>query len=398
MRVECQHCGSTQPHDWAAGDLCVACGRAARSELRCFWCTEWTPEGRFCRTCGAELVPAGSYGAARMLKDAGTDRFTIPKMLRELDPAQIENFTRIYNAQLGAVRQHVDQVHFLERFSSLDVHAPALEEELVRRLPWPELPRPPPLDEGSDLERAQALAERSPFAATRALATVVRLRLDDWGTLREVQWMLSGGAGPLQAEAALALTSWRVLYAHGRPRERALRSQLLEILRGLPASSAVVVRLGALGEAVDAAALEGALHEPDRETALAAALVLGAVAPLSSALEGRDLLAREAAAERLVELGRLAEAEAYLRGAPPDAQAGLLKQALRLARPLTAWSELLLELVEGTADPTVRARAAQALCRAIPPGWGCAWPSARPGTAASTRRSCPRRRIFRKLR
>src|SRR3954470_8391516 len=96
MRAICESCSRPQPVDWKPGDLCVRCGQAVRRETRCFWCARWTPAGKFCRRCGAAVVEDAQYGAAGMLRDGGADRFTIPRMLVELDPEQIENFTRIY--------------------------------------------------------------------------------------------------------------------------------------------------------------------------------------------------------------------------------------------------------------------------------------------------------------
>jgi hypothetical protein len=95
MRAICELCGKPQPPDWMAGDLCVSCGNAVRREVRCFWCVKWVPAGKFCRACGAVVVEEPLFGAARMLKDAGSDRFTIPKQLLEFPPDQIENFSRI---------------------------------------------------------------------------------------------------------------------------------------------------------------------------------------------------------------------------------------------------------------------------------------------------------------
>ena len=78
MRAVCEKCGAAQPPDWKAGDLCGACGAAVRRDVRCFWCAKGTPFAKFCRSCGAELVDERLFSAARMLKDAGTDRFTVP--------------------------------------------------------------------------------------------------------------------------------------------------------------------------------------------------------------------------------------------------------------------------------------------------------------------------------
>src|SRR5260370_27316641 len=113
MHIVCEACSQTQPIDWKAGDLCVHCGHAVRNEVRCFWCAKWTPVAKFCRRCGAAVVERALYGAARMLKDAGTDKFTVPKMLAELDPDQIENFTLIYQRHAAILSLHVEHVQFL---------------------------------------------------------------------------------------------------------------------------------------------------------------------------------------------------------------------------------------------------------------------------------------------
>src|SRR5512146_1609966 len=96
QRAVCEKCGEVQPRDSEAAAACVACGAPVRAEARCAWCARWTPQSRFCRGCGAEIVPSQDYGAARMLKAAGVDRFSILKRLHELDPAQVESFAQIY--------------------------------------------------------------------------------------------------------------------------------------------------------------------------------------------------------------------------------------------------------------------------------------------------------------
>src|ERR1700728_4449464 len=137
MRALCESCSRPQPLDWHAGDLCVWCGQAVRRETRCFWCVKWTPAAKFCRTCGAATVDGSLYGAARMLKDAGSDRFSIPRQLTEFDPDQIENFTRIFQEQAAVAENHVEQVAFLERILEQKHWSAALDEALAPELPWP---------------------------------------------------------------------------------------------------------------------------------------------------------------------------------------------------------------------------------------------------------------------
>src|SRR5436189_5772683 len=131
MRALCEGCGKPQPPDWKAGDLCSYCGKAVRHDVRCYWCAKWVPAAKFCRSCGAVVVDEKLYGAARMLKDAGTDRFTIPKQLQDFDPDQIENFSRIYQRHAIAVARHVDDLRFLELPAPVLVAQEALEEAEV---------------------------------------------------------------------------------------------------------------------------------------------------------------------------------------------------------------------------------------------------------------------------
>ncbi len=137
MRAICDSCAKPQPLDWRGGDHCVWCGEAVRREVRCFWCANWTPAVKFCRTCGAATVDANVYGAARMLKDAGCDRFTVPRQLAELEPDQIENFTRIYQEHAAVAAHHVEQVEFLEQFLQQKHWSAALDDSLAPELPWP---------------------------------------------------------------------------------------------------------------------------------------------------------------------------------------------------------------------------------------------------------------------
>src|SRR5258708_3020295 len=138
MRTICEVCSHPQPPDWKPGDLCIDCGQPVRREVRCFWCARWTPAGKYCRRCGAAVLEESLYGAARMLREAGTDRFTIPKLIVELDPEQIDNFTRIYQRHAATMHRHVDHVRFLEGFLQQRHWSQALEDELIAQLPWPD--------------------------------------------------------------------------------------------------------------------------------------------------------------------------------------------------------------------------------------------------------------------
>jgi hypothetical protein len=303
-----------------------------------------------------------------MLKDAGTDRFTVPRMLRELDPEQVENFTRIYQRHATAVARQVDDLRFLERFLRHKDFSAAVEEELIPQLPWPEetlqrftAPRPPP---GGDLDTVADIEEHSPLPLARSLATLVRLRLDDWEALRPAMNVFASSSGAVRVEAALVLTGWRVRTAVGPLDEG---RALLQALEGAPFPHEVAVRRACLGKE-DPAVLREALDSRDPETSFAAALALGEVDRLQAALRGGELEVI-AAGRALAAQGIIRPLEETLRKGSPDVQTNLIEAVLRQKKPAPELSEALLGIVETTPHAPLRERAARLLCRKIPPEW-----------------------------
>jgi hypothetical protein len=369
MRALCEGCGKHQAPDWKAGDLCSYCGQAVRHDVRCYWCAKWVPAAKFCRSCGAVVVEERLYGAARMLKDAGTDRFTIPKQLKEFDPDQIENFSRIYQQHAVTVARHVDELRFLERYLFHKHWSADLEEELIPRLPWNEEmlarmsgPRPP---EGDVLATVKAIEEGSPIHTTQRLASLVRIRLNDWSAYQTAEMTFHSGDAPMRAEAALALTGWRVLRGYGRPRDRdgAMVAELQKSTFKVEAA----VRLGFLGRQ-DPDLLRDALASSDRETSFGAALVLGDVGRLQAALQG-DAMERSAAGNRLIELGVIKPVVQIVEKSPLEVQQELVEALIRRKEPAPEAADTLMQIVETSEDNTLRERAARILCRELRPEW-----------------------------
>jgi hypothetical protein len=366
MRAVCEKCGAAQPPDWKAGDLCVTCGASVRRDVRCFWCAKWTPFAKFCRSCGAEVVQERLYGAARMLKDAGTDRFTVPGRLRGLDPEELENFTRLYQRHAVAVARHVDEIRFLERFLFHRHYSSQLEEELVPQLPWDEKTleamSSPALPPGDDRSTAKAIQESTPFHSTRALASLARVRLGDFSAGREAERLTSQES--FRAEAALVLTGWRVRSGYRLPDDW---RELLGELRRSPFKTAAGVRIALLTHDPQAVPPEAIGHE-DPEIAFTAALVLGDVDRLKAALSG-DNLEKAVAGHRLVELGVLKPVEEVLEKSPLEVQRELVASLVSRKGPAPEAGETLLGIVESTQDGTLRERAARVLCRQLRPEW-----------------------------
>ena len=382
MRAVCEKCGAAQPPDWKAGDLCGACGAAVRRDVRCFWCAKWTPFARFCRSCGAETVEATLYGATRMLKDAGTDRFSVPKMLREMDPDQRENFTRIYQRHAATVARHVDDLRFLERFLFHKHWSDALEDEMIPQLPLGEPALKsltlPPLAPGDDLQTVKAIHAATPLGPTKALAALARVRLDDWEAVKEASRALH--SQELCPEAALVLTGWR-LHAVGRAFHH--DEHVPGWLEASPHRLEAGVRLGLLGKG-DPDLLREALDSSDPETAFTAALALGETERLTAALGG-DELQKAAAGKRLAELGHTGPLDQAVTQGSLDVQHEILYSLVRQKRAVPELRPTLFRLVDtmrfedeasvrkhtffgdDRARWEIREFALRLLCRACPP-------------------------------
>ncbi len=372
MRLACEHCGVPQPLDWKPGDACTACGKVARRESRCFWCCAWVPSGGFCRSCGAAILDRRLYGPARMLKDAGVDRFTLPKMLREMDPEQVENFDRIYQRQAAIVARHADDAAFLQRYLFSKHWAETVEEDLIRQLPW----TPADFDRYDctpsanldGLPRAKALEERSPVPLIRTLAGIARLRLDDWSAFDEVRNQCHSSDAAVRQEAALAATGWRVLYSiEDAFRRGTFAPVVFEELRTSPHKPHAAVRLALLGETVDVP--PEAIGADDPELSLGAALALHHTDRLVAGLDG-DPIEQHAAGLALAYRGELAPLARLLGHAGDDVLLRVLDAATARKKGSPALRDALFDLMERTVNPRLRERAARLLCRACGPDDG----------------------------
>ncbi len=379
MRAVCENCGQPQPGGWQSGDLCVHCGHAVRPDVRCFWCVKWTPSsGKFCRHCAAGVVEARLFGAARMLKDAGVDRFGVPKMLAELDPEQIENFTNIYQRHASVLTRHVDHLVFLESFLQHKNWSDSLEEELITQLPWPDdrlrvlSPPASPAEYAVTGERshqecvavARAISAVTPFPRTQALAAVVRLLLDDWEAQPDALRILSTDDALLRGEAAIALTNWRVVNGPGIGEDR---RALVDALRECPFQVRAAVQLALLGEP-DAELPGEARDSSDPGVAFMAALASGNIDQLVAAERETDSLKRFAAARRLVRLGNFTGVGDVLGEAEPSQQIDLLRQITYKKKPVPELREVLFGLLTASGDKEVRKLASFAVLYGCQPG------------------------------
>ncbi|HUB10082.1 MAG TPA: zinc ribbon domain-containing protein, partial [Myxococcales bacterium] len=336
--LRCRTCGARQPRDWAPGDLCVACGAAARPELRCPACVAWSPEGRFCRECGCELPSRDRYGVARMLAAAGVDRFSLGARLRELDPGQAETLAAQYATQWAIASRRLDEAALCEGFLRTRGHTVGLEEALARELPFPPARRreleggPPGPFEGRD-DLLPAVLAQSPLELNRSLAALALLRRDrvSDAAVERARAALHGQA--LATEAALALAAWPV---RGEARlDRRELARVDEVARAaLPVPSLAAAAAVACAWAERAEPLPEELAGPLREGLTGkdavlrfdCALALGDEAALGAALDSEDERVRRLARRRLGALGSVVLVPSLAGGdeaARRDAAAGL---------------------------------------------------------------------------
>lgn len=330
-RILCPHCQQDVPAPDADGALCSACGRPLAQSLRCPWCLERNPEGRFCRACGCELLPPEQFGAARMLKDAGVDRFALAERLRQMDPEQTAVLSRRFEQQRAVVMARVEEARFCETFLLLRAFSGPLEEDWLARLPLPpealaSLSAGPrgPFVEPADLGR---IHEESPLEENRTLAALALFRLgsEDLAVWRKVRETLFG-QDRLGLEAALSLARLQMLVPHLRPRLESrdlvaaatrAREALPQPELRFPAALVLAIerkihhrwpdtgkgREGEPGGAELSAILHQGLAHPDPRLSLACAALLGDDGRLLPELSSEDPARRDAARLSLLERG-----------------------------------------------------------------------------------------------
>lgn len=375
MRVFCESCNHPQPAGWKRGDFCVECGQVARRETRCYWCLNFTPDGKFCRRCGAGLVADELFGAARMLKDAGVDRFSIPPRLAEMDPEQVDTFTSIYQQHAGVMWRHLDDLAVIQSHLVQRHWGAKLEAELLPQLPWPddklEKMRMPHTVTGNSTDALRLIRETTPFPKTAMLALLALARLGDARSCKEVHRdAFYFGDKEVELEAVYTVTHWRCLYgaepeSHSAPMLPDNARQIVATLRAAPPSKQRDARLGMLG--VEPAPKE-LLGDPDADVSFMAALGLGDGDQLSGYTQSSDALKRFASAMRLVDvkLGGSRIGDVLLSSAP-EHQFRLLRHMQLSKRSFPELKRVLFQLMEEHKDPYVRGMAGDIACAGCMP-------------------------------
>jgi hypothetical protein len=286
MRAVCESCEATQPADWKSGDLCSSCGAIARREKRCHWCVQYTPDGRFCRSCGGETVSDEHFGAARMLKASGVDQFSIPERLAKLDTEHVEHLTRLYQRHATLVARHVDDLRFVENYLLGSGWSQEVDDELTAQLPLSDeqfgalsIAVPPGL---TDAATMHALNTQSPIALTSLLSSMAIVR-NGWITDSDQSDQAISAFGHADVriadESALALGHWRARF---NPAPLVSEGRLVEALSNCTRTEDAAIALRMLGEPDE---VDPSWATSDTDRAFAVALALGQIEPLVAALK-----------------------------------------------------------------------------------------------------------------
>lgn len=140
LAVYCGHCEAKQPNDWQAGDSCISCGLEVRKDLRCTWCVQLTPDGKFCKHCGSEIQEERYFGPARILKNLGVNQFDMPAKLHSLAPEKIDQYQRQFNQHYAHIQAVIEELKPLEQIliGFGQEHYHKVETELLEKLPFPD--------------------------------------------------------------------------------------------------------------------------------------------------------------------------------------------------------------------------------------------------------------------
>jgi hypothetical protein len=309
--------------------------------VRCAWCARVVPFDKFCRSCGCDLFPPDRYGAARMLKSAGVDRFALGSRLAQLDADRVELLSSQYARQAAVIAMRVEEAMRVEASLLQTGFAAELEEMWIASLP---------LDEGAlaalDVEAEgtlEAIHRSSPIARVRSMAGVALTRRGSTDHAREAVALAAAADPRLALESALSLSHWK---HHGSlgPRDRRALAQIAEQALDDPRLGLHAAILVAQSRPHD---LRDALASTDRDLRFSAALIAGDEDVLCAALEDDGM--RPFAERRLAQMGSPAAASILLQG-NESSRANVIG---RLEHPL---SLPLLEALLSSIAPDVQHR------------------------------------------
>ena len=185
----CNSCGYVVPKNWQSGDLCGQCGDSVRVEAICAWCCHNVPEGKFCRSCGFEMIETRWFGVARMLKSFGVDKLQVNSRLNELDDADKLHHQQQYMKHWGPIVSLLDEMQFCENYLGTNKFIKPLQSELLALAPFPDerlerfskIARPP---YKKNIETLVEIIDKTPISLTNEIAilTVITHCEQEWAS------------------------------------------------------------------------------------------------------------------------------------------------------------------------------------------------------------------------
>ncbi len=209
QRLRCPACLVPPPPSTRAYDRCPSCAGALVREARCAWCLTWTTETA-CGECTAELVPLPDFGAARMLRSGGVDRYALPERVKALSRNQHGALSARFDEEWGALQPRLEEARFVASFLITRGHVDELETALLSVVPMSkELraemtgPPHPPFTEAGQLA---TITEKSPFPGVTLLSTIAQVHTHtaDHDVQRQVAWRSAYETSERGGEAVLA--------------------------------------------------------------------------------------------------------------------------------------------------------------------------------------------------
>jgi len=171
----CNSCGYVVPKNWQSGDLCSQCGDSVRVEAICAWCCHNVPEGKFCRSCGFEMIETKWFGVARMLKSFGVDKLQVNSRLNDLDHADKLHHQQQYMKHWGPIVSLLDEMQFCENYLGTTKFIKTLQSELLTLAPFPDerlerfskIAKPP---YKKNIETLVEIIDKTPISLTNEIA------------------------------------------------------------------------------------------------------------------------------------------------------------------------------------------------------------------------------------
>ncbi len=339
-------------------------------ELRCPACVRFRPPQGLCPVCGCGAVPLERFGVARMLLQAGVDRFALAQRVATLDLRQAEVLERQYAEQWERAWPLIEDVRRCEAHLLQHGFVEEMEDMLAGWLPVDPVLLAKEVGPPERPETLEALFSKSSSWHVRRLAAIALMhqgRASSDIVSRVYSAMLDEDGERTRVEAMVALTRWRVrrwarIGAEGWKHVRELARKSLGHPELAP-RAAVAWMHASRGEEPEVDihfALRQGLSHPDLDVRFECALCLNDERVIAEALDAPDpelvSQARKALAsrgslplfERLASEGGAAFARDVVsqlpHEVPPEALEALLSVSERGPDRLT---EALLQLLGG---------------------------------------------------